>query len=100
MRGIKRTTVYGPVEQARLERLSARLTKKELQDKEQQVKEEHAMDVEDVKLETENKETMDVDEKKISTSGWRGARNDGYKKKQAETRKRVMVFKKKAKSKK
>ena len=46
----------------------------------------------------EEQEVMEIDEKKISTSGWKGSRNDAYKKKKAQqtkAKRSSLMFKKK-----
>jgi hypothetical protein len=88
-RGVLREKVFGPAEKAREQRLAEKV-KARLK---QQKGEEDVDDMEVDKEETENKP-------KVSTSGWRGARNDDYKKKNSTKNRKQLVFKKKMKSKK
>ncbi|KAA8898793.1 hypothetical protein TRICI_006477 [Trichomonascus ciferrii] len=88
-RGMLRDKVFGPVEKAREQRLAEK-AKARLK---QQKGEEEVEDMEVDKEETENKS-------KVSTSGWRGGRNDTYKKKNSTKSRKQLVFKKKMKSKK
>lgn len=71
-RGIKREKIFGPAEHARAIRLAQKIGSKV---------NEKAED----KMETdENEQTEQTEQQnkpKVSTSGWKGSRNDGYKKK-------------------
>jgi predicted phage gp36 major capsid-like protein len=96
-RAIKRTSVFGQTENERAERLARRA-------QENLEKQNLTLASEEVQKPTEEvtDEIMEVDDKKISTSGWKGSRNDSFKKKQAKKRRANLVFRsgKKSKSKK
>ncbi|CAN6647003.1 hypothetical protein TRVA0_022S00716 [Trichomonascus vanleenenianus] len=85
-RCIKRDVVYGPNDKARTERLAAKLGSMPAADK-----------MEADKPEEEDK--MEEDKPKVSTSGWKGSRNDDFKKKHKkhQKKKNTLVFKKKSK---
>uniref|UniRef100_A0A060T9P7 ARAD1D16610p n=1 Tax=Blastobotrys adeninivorans TaxID=409370 RepID=A0A060T9P7_BLAAD len=80
-RGIKREKVFGPAEHARAIRLAQKIGSKV---------NEKAED----KMETDETEQTEENKPKVSTSGWKGSRNDGYKKKKTN---KALLFKKKKK---
>lgn len=83
-----RDKVFGPVEKAREQRLAEKVKARLKQQKGEE-------DVEDMEVDKE-----EANKPKVSTSGWRGARNDDYKKKNSTKSRKQLVFKKKMKSKK
>lgn len=94
-RALKREAVFSEPEKKRAERIAERarqnLEKQKL--KEAEEAEQNAENTDAVPAAApEADETMEVDDKKISTSGWKGSRNDGYKKKQAKKRRANLVF--------
>ncbi|KAK9365098.1 hypothetical protein V1509DRAFT_634176 [Lipomyces kononenkoae] len=86
-RGIKRATVFEPVVAARTARLSKKLTGAAApQEADGQVTTANASEPADINPQEDGTTAMDVDTDstaKISTSGWKGSRNEQWKQKKA-----------------
>ncbi|KAK9235968.1 hypothetical protein V1525DRAFT_408355 [Lipomyces kononenkoae] len=86
-RGIKRATIFEPVVAARTSRLSRKLTGDSTpQNDDDQVPAANASEPADINPQEDGTTAMDVDSdptSKISTSGWKGSRNEQWKQKKA-----------------
>lgn len=86
-RGIKRERVNGPAEKEREYRLAEKAQSRLIKEKAEQQQKDNSS----------SSEQMEVDDKKVSTSGWKGSRNDAYKKKKAKVNSALTFKKRKSK---